>query len=131
MRSSEEDFKGFIRPGALHKARWMAKIIYCIKMVLISSSINELPKGSVFAAGQLLKISKFVKFVVHVYVPWWLTTPVFSATPMHNLNLIESIRKYGNAVGNISQSALKAFIRHLWYITKELVPLVLPQHIRK
>ena len=30
-----------VRPGALHSARWMAKILYSIKMVLMSDKIKE------------------------------------------------------------------------------------------
>ena len=60
----------FNRPGALHKARWMAKILYSIKIVLLADKItNELPKGSVFASGQLQNIQIFFKLCVFVYVP--------------------------------------------------------------
>ena len=33
----------FKRPGALHKARWMAKLIYSIKICLLETHIQELP----------------------------------------------------------------------------------------
>ena len=32
----------FKRPGALHKARWMAKLLYSIKMVILSKKISQL-----------------------------------------------------------------------------------------
>ena len=85
----------FSRPGALHKARWMAKILYSIKMVLLSDKINdELPKGSVFASGQLKKIQRFVKFCVFVYVPWWLTAPIASAAPHNDLVFIKILADF-------------------------------------
>ena len=33
------------KPGALHKARWMSKLIYALKIVLLKSQISDLPKG--------------------------------------------------------------------------------------
>ena len=44
------------RPGALHKARWMAKLIYSLKIVLLSNQISDLPAGSILGKGQLAKI---------------------------------------------------------------------------
>ena len=35
-----ENFGSFNRPGACHKACWMAKLLYAIKMVLLATSIN-------------------------------------------------------------------------------------------
>lgn len=67
----------FSRPGALHKACWMAKLLYAIKMDLLGTNIlGELPKGAIFASCQLQKIRRFVQFVVFCYIPWWLTAPV-------------------------------------------------------
>ena len=41
------------KPGALHKARWMSKRLYSIKMDLLNQIIvDELPKGAVFESGQ-------------------------------------------------------------------------------
>ena len=46
----------FMKPGTLHKARWMAKLLYTIKMVLVQENIdNELPPGSVFEATEKSK----------------------------------------------------------------------------
>ena len=56
----EEGFT-FKRPGALHKARWMAKLIYSIKIVLLSENISyELEKDAVLTNPQLLKLQRFV-----------------------------------------------------------------------
>ena len=41
-------------PGALHKARWMAKLLYCLKILLLEAKISEeLTKGAIFSQGQL------------------------------------------------------------------------------
>ena len=42
------DYK-FNRPGALHKFRWMSRLLYSLKLVLLSERILcELPKSSVY-----------------------------------------------------------------------------------
>ena len=43
------------RPGALHKARWMAKLIYSIKICLFEEQIHDLPPGTIIAKGQTQK----------------------------------------------------------------------------
>ena len=37
----------FRRPGALHKARWMAKLIYALKIILLEPHVTDLPKGRI------------------------------------------------------------------------------------
>ena len=36
------------QPGALHKARWMAKLLYSIKIILLKNHVFAQPRGSVF-----------------------------------------------------------------------------------
>ena len=108
-RDTITDFKKFYHPGALHKARWIAKIIYSIKMVLLGTSINrDLPKGFVFARSQLPKLKRFVQFVVFCYVPWWLTCLIPSAAPSHDLYLANDLIKYNSLDSAIATAALKA-----------------------
>ena len=58
----------FIRPGAIHKARWMAKLISALKMTLLENQLSGLPKGSVATPAQITKIIEFVNFVSLVYI---------------------------------------------------------------
>ena len=46
----------FKQPGALHKARWMAKLIYSIKISLMQDHIQQLPQGTITTKHQLPKI---------------------------------------------------------------------------
>ena len=116
----------FHKPGALHSARWMAKLLYSIKLVMLAPMIlSQLPKGAVFGAGQLDRIKRFVAFIVLCYVPWWLTAPVTAYAPTNDLAFITRVRRYASVDEASSSSALTAFNRHLWYLTQELVPLTL------
>ena len=64
-------FKSFKKTGALHKARWMSKILYSIKIVLLSIHITKAVGLKVCTNNtQFNKLQNFANFVVYVYVPW-------------------------------------------------------------
>jgi len=112
------------RPGALHKARWMAKIIYSVKLFLLKDVIHaQLPRGRIFASGQIVKLQHFVDFVVYVYVEWWCSACQSQDAPLNDLDLFRNIMIYSDDV--ISESAIKSLSRHTWYLTDELVLLSL------
>ena len=119
----------FYRPGAMHRARWMAKLIYTIKMVLLAGKINdELDSGAVFAAGQLEKIQRFVYFCIFTYVPWWMACPVSSTAPKNDMVLWNTCKQYTKTDKVCATAATNALSRHLWYLTEELVLLSLFSH---
>ena len=87
-----QDLLRFNRPGAMHKARWMAKLLYALKMYMLSRKIHEeLPRGSVFAAGQFDKLERFVQFIVCCYIPWWLTALGSTHAPVNDLALLQRL----------------------------------------
>ncbi|KAL7639231.1 UNVERIFIED_CONTAM: hypothetical protein RMT77_010765 [Armadillidium vulgare] len=70
-KGSEPQQFSMKHPGALHKARWMAKLLYTIKMVLLSGKIIEqFPKSEVSTKDQFKKSERFCVFAVSVYVQW-------------------------------------------------------------
>ena len=77
LKKTPHEFKKFQRPGAHNHTRWMCKLLYSFKMVLLSAQIQKLPQGSHFgnspARTQLVKLTSFIQFVVFCYVPWWIT----------------------------------------------------------
>ena len=115
----------FKRPGALHKARWMAKLLYSIKLCLFEKQIADLPAGTITTEKQVPKIREFVTFVTLVYSSWWMTCTSVTDAPWNDLQLISKLKQYEAVNAEISRSALKAFKRHLWYLTEEMVPLAL------
>ena len=83
----------FNRPGALHKARFMSKLLSSIKIVMLSPLIDScLAKNAVYTKRQLPLLERFVKFVVYVYVPWWLTAPVPAHAPSNDLALLKELK---------------------------------------
>ena len=121
--SDDDAHINFMRPGAIHQARWMAKVIYAIKLVLLEQQITDLPRGTVTAAHQVGKLRDFVDFMTHVYCAWWLTSSSVTRAAWNDLALIKTLLKYTCVNKPIAESALRAFERHHWYVTAELVPL--------
>ena len=56
----------FKSPGALHKARWMAKLLYNIKMALFQQQIAQLSSGTT-TTKQVSQLRDFV-----IYSSWWI-----------------------------------------------------------
>lgn len=115
----------FKRPGALHKARWMAKLIYSIKICLFELQIQQLPRNTITTLHQVPKVRAFVNFATLVYSSWWMTSNSAVDTPWNDLQLYKSLLRYKVVNPDVSQSALHAFKLHLWYLTAEMIPLAL------
>ena len=123
----------FLKPGATSKARWMGKIIYSIKMFLLSKQITELkdpknPKSNLvlqYRNKELDKFAHFVFFVIHVYVPWWFTCSSAINAPIHDLCLFKKIHAYKMINPKIPDAAMTTFNRHHWYLCEEYVPISL------
>ena len=77
----------FRRPGALHKARWMSKLIYTFKLVLLESQIDNLPKGTITSDSQVPKLRDFALFIAEVYCPWWFECSKSLDAPWNTLKL--------------------------------------------
>ena len=83
------------RPGAMHKARWMCKIIYSLKVILLNKYvIAHLAQGAVFTSDQLDKLQRFVKFCIEVYLPWWYKADEVADAPKNDFVLVKNIRKF-------------------------------------
>ncbi|KAG0719104.1 hypothetical protein GWK47_007383 [Chionoecetes opilio] len=77
----------FRRPGAHHHARWMAKLIYAVKIYLFRGQANLTARES---AG----ILRYVKFIVSVYVPAWYAAPSSTSAPANDLALLKDLVGY-------------------------------------
>ncbi len=59
----------FKSPGAMHRVRWMAKLIYAIKLFLFRHQLRMSARAE---RGSFT----FVKFIAHVYLMVWFTAPL-------------------------------------------------------
>ena len=104
-----------MRPGACHRARWIAKIIYSMKIYLFRKHQLNL------TSRELGGIERFVTFVVSLYIPYWFTSSNPASAPSNDLKFLKDLSGYQNTA--VSLAALHSFSRHLWYLGEELVGL--------
>lgn len=79
----------FRRPGALHRARWMARIIYALKMVLFRDQLGKLVTSREMAA-----LLRFSFFALKVYVMRWFEATIPAYAPANDLDLAKDILRY-------------------------------------
>ncbi|KAJ4925994.1 hypothetical protein JOQ06_008179, partial [Pogonophryne albipinna] len=115
----------FQRPGALHKARWMAKLLYTLKLALMKQHIALLPQGTITTRQQVPKIRAFDIFITHIYAKWWLTCEKSVDAAWNDLTLYHHLQAYKAVDEGIAASAIKALERHRWYLTSEMLSLAL------
>lgn len=104
----------FHRPGALHRARWMARVIYAIKICLFHKQMQ-------ITAKEIRAMQRFALYAVQCYTCQWFVAPIAASAPSNDLSLLKKIQSYNDK--EISAVATKAFNRHLWYLSEELIGL--------
>lgn len=104
----------FKRPAGLHRARWMAKLIYSLKIWLFRTQFK-------LTSREIKGLQEICLFAVQVYIKAWYTAPSPCSAPRQDLWFLKAIYQYPNR--NISKIATNKFLGHLWYLSEELVAL--------
>lgn len=113
----EEKYK-IIAPGALHRARWMAPIIYTIKIFLYRKQLN-------LNSDEILKLGRFIIFILKIHIQNWFTCQSAALAPKNDLDLVKSLLKYQKSDLVVATAALNSFKGHLWYLSGSLIGLSL------
>ena len=108
----------FKKPGPYHKARWMAPMIYGLKMFLFRSQLKKSKKD-------LEKLERFAIFVSLFYAEHWFTAPLAAEAPFMDLQLYKNMLQYKKFDPEIATAVLNKFMGHTWYLNQEYVPLSL------
>lgn len=103
-------------PGAMHKARWMAKAIYAIKIWMFAKQFK-------LTKTEDSGLRDVAIFVSSLYVKAWFQAPLSTSAPAADLQLLKDLKKYETVNKKVSQAAFKKLSGHLWYIGEELVAL--------
>ena len=80
---SAREFR-FEAPGTGSHARWMSKIIYSIKMTLLS---KQLTNKSIVDNQCAKKLYHFSVLTTHIYVQYWFKCPNAAGSPTNDINL--------------------------------------------
>ena len=104
-------------PGAHHRARWMCKIIYSLKIYLFRSQFNLI-------VSELKGLRIINNFIVELYLKNWYTAPSSVTATRNDLKLLKDLKAYAHKNQSLSKAeALKTFSHHLWYLNEHLIGL--------
>ena len=104
----------FRAPGAMHHARWMAKAIYAVKMVLFKEQLT-------LTARELKGLTELALFVALVYGRFWHEAPLACRAPLNDSQMLGLLQTYPNRI--VADAAFSALSRHLWFFSEHLVGL--------
>ncbi len=102
-------------PGADHHARWMSKVIYIIKMSLLSHQLLSIHHST------KKNIHKMALFSVFIYMRSWFRAPLLASAASNDLELYRNLNTFKKISKKVSVSCCKVFQRHTWYLTEEMV----------
>ena len=107
----------FLAPGAVSHARWMAKIIYTIKIALFSSYFVQ---NNLISHEQVTQIRQLALFLIVYHLKPWFTCTDPTIAPYSDLvlykNLITDINRLSSQSSDLAQNLkifLTAYLRKL------------------
>src|SRR5258705_1876170 len=106
----------FQAPRAMHRARWLAKVIYAIKIWLFRGQFR-------MTLSEERGIRELAVFAVLIYLKAWISAPRAVEAPLNDFLLMKQLLQYQQAV--VSTATSKKFSLHLWYLSEDLVGLAL------
>ncbi|KAF0310008.1 hypothetical protein FJT64_018910 [Amphibalanus amphitrite] len=108
----------FRRPGACHHARWMAKVLYYIKMYLFAGQLG-------YDAQEQVRLRRMVTFIALIYARAWLTAPLAADAPVRDLQLYRDLQRFRDVDQPVADAALAVLRRHTAYLQPQTVVLSL------
>ncbi|KAG0718428.1 hypothetical protein GWK47_052449 [Chionoecetes opilio] len=103
-------------PGAYHMARWMAKVIYAVKIMLFHDQLE-------MSRRELAGIRRVAFFVTMVYAKYWNEAVIPSYAVKNDLDFITDVKRLcDDGVASVAERAMR---RHLWYLSENLIGLAI------
>ena len=109
------------KPGACHRARFMASCLYLLKISLYRDQYDALTPEE---TSQVLVLAEYVALL---HVPYFLKSPLAIAAPRQDRDFWVDIITYKKCYDDDSQqhcmldAVQENFCTHMWYLTEELV----------
>jgi hypothetical protein len=103
-------------PAGMHRARWMAKAIYAIKLWMF---YDQFPLTKKEEQG----MRDVAIFVVHVYLKTWFRAPLSASAPNNDLQLLKILYNYKTINASVAAVGIKKMSGHLWYFAEQPVAL--------
>ena len=111
------------KPGACHRARFMASCLYLYKIYMFQSQFLEL------TPEQASEVGIMVEYIALIHVPYFLQCPIAASAPRQDRDFWVDLLVYKDCFDHHSvqfemvSSVQKNFHNHLWYLTEQLVIL--------
>lgn len=105
-------------PKCSSNARWMAHIIYSLKLFLFRRQLE-------LSDIEIRNLQDFCLFASLIYTKAWIQCCSPSNAPHNDLEFMKELHRYGKVNKDISKCAIEKFCGHLWYLGSELVVLAL------
>ena len=102
------------KPGACHKARFMAFGIYSLKALAFSKQLN-------LEDDTVEGLQQFCSFITIIYIPHFLSSSVGRDSAVNDLNMYKTLFAYRSKDPQLAEEALVVMRRHGWYTTTEVV----------
>lgn len=118
----------FKKPGALHRARWMARAIYGLKMWLFLTQFathrQQRPSSSRAASKPFLQhLGDFCVFVAKHYVRSWYTASSAASAAREDLSLLQRLEDEPDK--RVKEAGIRTLSRHLWYFSEITIGLTI------
>ncbi|KAK4883351.1 hypothetical protein RN001_006670 [Aquatica leii] len=101
----------FRRPAGLHRAEWMAKALYCLKIFLFKHQFQLTKKKE-----KVLR--EICIFTLIIYIKYWFQSPTGWSAPRNDLQLLKYLKDFDGINPEIASVALKKILGHLRYLSK-------------
>lgn len=114
----------FKQPGAYHRARWMSRIIYAIKILMLSTTDETDMTRFWISKKEEDGLIQFIHFViVSGYLECWYRSPIAAAAPMNDLHFLKKLNAFKSIEKKIGGVVLEKFSNHLWYLNQITIGL--------
>lgn len=104
----------FKKPGAVHKARWMNKVIYSLKIYLFKEQFK-------LTSVEKISLKQFCEFIIKAYAKAWFTASLAIKAPNSDLKMLKILSDRKKEP--MWQAAAEKLAKHSWYLSPELVGL--------
>lgn len=102
----------FYKPGAYHHARWMAKVIYSLKIYIFRKCFK-------LAKKEEKGIFDVCIFTVFLYLKEWYECPLAASSPKNDLDFIKALIHFREVDPDSAAIVLNKLSLHLWYLAPE------------
>lgn len=104
----------FREPTTIHQARWMANLIYSLKMFIFRSQFK-------MSSKEIQALRRINIYTIRYHVKAWFRCNYAINAPSHDLSFMKNLYEYRKIDREMSELAVKKFCNHLWYLSDECV----------